>query len=350
MTTPLKPLSAQAVVLTGATSGIGLATARLLAARGARLVLVARNESALKSLADELRAKGAEVEPVAADVADETALRRAAAVAEARFGGFDAWINNAGVLIYGRLSDVPLEDHRRLFETNYWGMVNGSRIAVEHLRGRPGGGVLLNVGSVLGDFPAPVQGVYCASKHALKGFTNALRMELLTDAPGVTVTLVKPSAIDTPISERSRSLLATAGSNPPPLYATPLVAEAIAHALTRRTRELTVGFGGRLLVWMGQLLSPVAEPLFSRIVPLLATKKGAPPGPGTLHVPGRDLRERGPYPVVRQSSVWLQAQMRPEVTVAVAGAAAMALWAALRLRRSLRDGAIRREVRADYDG
>ena len=348
MTTPLKPISAQAVVITGATSGVGLSTARLLAARGARLVLVARNESALKALANELAAKGAQAEAVTADVADEAALRRAAAVAEARFGGFDAWVNNAGVSIYGRLSDTSLEDQRRLFETNYWGAVHGSRIAVEHLRGRPGGGVLVNVGSVLSDFPVPVQGAYSATKHALKGFTNALRMELLTDAPEVTVTLLKPSALDTPYREHARSLLGTGGTNPPPVYAAPLAAEAVAHALTRRRRELTIGFGGRGLVWMGQFLPAVAEPLFARVVPALTRAKDAPAGAGALNTPGRDLRERAPYPAVRERSMWLEAQMRPELTAAVVAGAGALLWLGGKARRALREHAIRRDERARW--
>ena len=349
MRPPLKPLSQQTVVITGATSGIGLATARLLSGRGAALVLVARNAPALTSLADELRAKGGRVEPCPADVADETALRRAAAIAEDRFGGFDAWVNNAGVSIYGRISDTPLEDQRRLFETNYWGVVHGSRVAVEHLRGRPGGGVLVNVGSVLGDYPVPVQGVYAASKHAVKGFTNALRMELLADAPAVQVTLVKPSAIDTPYKEHGRNLTGAPVTNPPPVYAAPLAAEAIVHALTRRTRELTVGFGGRGLAWMGQFLPGVAEPLFARVVPALTRDRAGVLAPAdALHGPGRDLRERAPYPAVRETSLWLEAQRRPEVTAAVVTGAAGLLWAVLAGRDALRLHRVRREVHDRY--
>ena len=349
MRTP-KPISAQTVVLTGASSGIGLATARLLANRGAKLVLVARNEPALKALAEELKVKGAKVEVVAADVGDETALRQAASVASSRFGGFDAWVNNAGVSIYGRISDTPLEDQRRLWETNYWGVVHGSRIAVEHLRGRTGGGTLINVGSVLSDFPVPVQGVYSASKHAVKGFTNALRMELLADAPAVQVTLIKPSAIDTPYKEHGRNLTGAPVTNPPPVYAAPLVAEAILHALQRPARELTVGFGGRALAWTGQFLPALAQPLFARVVPAL-TKAKEPAGSGgdALHAPGRDLRERAPYPFVRETSLWLEAQRRPEVTAAVLAGAALLLWATARSRRALRHHRIRREVRAEYD-
>ena len=345
-----KPISAQTVVLTGATSGIGLATARLLAGRGANLVLVARNEPALKALAEELKVKGAKVEVVTADVADETALRQAASIAASRFGGFDAWVNNAGVVIYGRISDTPVEDQRRLFETNYWGMVLGTRIAVEHLRGRQGGGTLINVGSVAGDLSVPVQGIYSASKHAVKGFTNALRMELMTDAPGIQVTLIKPSAIDTPIKEHGKNLTGAPVTNPPPVYATPLVAEAILHALERPARELTVGFGGRALVWFGQFFPALTQPVYSRAVPVLTrAKEDTGPGGDSLHAPGKDLRERAPYPYVRETSLWLQAQKRPAVTASVVAGVGLLLWAASRGRRALRDHGIRNAVHAEYE-
>ncbi len=137
----LKKISEQTIVITGATSGIGLTTARMAAEKGAKLVLVARNEAALRELAAEINAASGRAIYSVADVADENALRGAAQKAKAEFGGFDTWVNNAGGSVYGRITDVPTEDLRRLFETNVWGVVNGSRIAVEHLRER--GGALL---------------------------------------------------------------------------------------------------------------------------------------------------------------------------------------------------------------
>lgn len=167
----LRPLDTQVVVITGATSGIGLVTARKAAAKRARLVLASRNEGALRFLADEINAAGGEAVHAVTDVANEEDVRRIAATARQRFGGFDTWVNNAGVSIYGNLTDVSLADHRRLFETNYWGVVHGSLVAVEHLRQR--GGALINIGSALSDRAIPLHGAYCASKHAVKGFTDA---------------------------------------------------------------------------------------------------------------------------------------------------------------------------------
>ncbi len=158
----LKKLKEQVIVITGATSGIGLVTARMAAKEGARLVLAARNQETLKELSREL----SQAERVPADVANEEQLRRVADHAIEKFGHFDTWVNNAGVSIYGPLMDVAIEDQRRLFETNYWGTVIGSKIAVEHLRRK--GGALINLGSVLSDVSIPLQGAYSASKHAVR--------------------------------------------------------------------------------------------------------------------------------------------------------------------------------------
>ena len=197
----------------------------------------------------------------------------------------------------------------------------GSKLAVERLRARKDGGALINVGSILSDMAVPVQGPYSASKHAVKGFTNALRMELLKDAPGVQVTLIKPSAIDTPYKEHARNYTANPGTNPPPVYATPLVAEAILHAAEHRTREITVGGGGRLQAIFGQLFPAISEPLGARMIPPLMKDKTAnhPADSDALHAAGRDLRERAPYPMVREVSWYSQAQMKPNLTAARRG-------------------------------
>jgi NAD(P)-dependent dehydrogenase (short-subunit alcohol dehydrogenase family) len=200
----LKALADQVIVITGASSGIGLATARLAAERGARLVLASRNEEDLRRACDEIRAKGGRATFVVADVAVPQAVDRIAATAIDEFGGFDTWVNNAGVSIYGKLTEIPLADKRRLFDTNFWGVVHGCRSAVRHLRER--GGAIINIGSIVSDRAVPLQSIYSASKHAVQGYTDGLRMELEHEKLPISVTLVKPSAIDTrPRTFRRRS-------------------------------------------------------------------------------------------------------------------------------------------------
>src|SRR5688572_22063266 len=134
----LKPLDEQVIVITGASSGIGLATARAAAERGARVVLTARNAEALARIADEIRAAGGQATHVAADVSRREDVRRIADEAIRAFGGFDTWVNDAGVAAYGKLEQISDEDHRRMFDVNYFGVVHGSLIALEHLKPKGG--------------------------------------------------------------------------------------------------------------------------------------------------------------------------------------------------------------------
>jgi NAD(P)-dependent dehydrogenase (short-subunit alcohol dehydrogenase family) len=211
----LKPIAQQTIVITGATSGVGLATARMACEQGAGVVLAARNGVALAKLADELRVRGGRVAYRTADVADPAQVEAIADKAVEAFGGFDSWVNNAGAFIYGRMDEVSLEDQRRLFDVIYWGVVHGTMTASRHLRDR--GGAIVNLGSVLSDRAIPLQGAYCAAKHAVKGATDAFRMEFeMADFP-ISVTLIKPGPIDTPFMEHARNTLGTPGTrNPPP--------------------------------------------------------------------------------------------------------------------------------------
>ena len=245
-----KKLRDQTIVITGASSGIGLATARMAAERGANVVLTSRNGEELRRATDQITSRAGRATYVVADVKDPAALDRVADAAIREFGGFDTWVNNAGVSIYGKLTEVPLEDKKELFETNFWGVVNGCRTAVRHLEHK--GGTIINVGSIVSDRAIPLQGIYSASKHAVLGYTDALRMELEHDRLPITVTLVKPSAINTPYVEHARNYMEQAPTLPPPVYAPEVVAEAILRCAERRMREITVGGGGRMLAAMGQ--------------------------------------------------------------------------------------------------
>jgi len=241
----LKPVSEQVIVITGASSGIGLATAEMAARRGARVVLTSRDAVDLELAVDRIRGGGGQAIYLPADVADFDAVKRVAAAAVREFGGFDTWVNNAGVSIYGRLQDVGLMDARRLFETNYWGVVHGTLAALPHLTKH--GGALINVGSILSDTGYPFQGHYSASKHAVKGFTDSLRLELENAEAPVAVSLVQPAAIDTPYPEHAKSYLGVEPKHTPPVYAPEVVARAILSCAERPTRNVLVGGGAKLL-------------------------------------------------------------------------------------------------------
>src|ERR1051325_10749466 len=245
----LKKLRDQTIVITGASSGIGLVTAGSAARHGARVVLNARNEEALKQIVAQIQSIGGLASYVVGDVGILDDVKNIAAEAVRRFGGFDTWINNAGVTIYGPVLDQSLDDHRRLIETNYWGMVHGSMVACNYLRER--GGALINVGSVLSDVAIPLQGTYCATKHAVKGYTDALRLELEEEGAPISVTLIKPSTIDTPYVQHAKNLMPVEPQNPPPVYAPEPVAEAILHCAEYPERDVVIGGGGKVLAEAG---------------------------------------------------------------------------------------------------
>jgi short-subunit dehydrogenase len=331
MTIKLQKLEDQTIVLTGATSGIGLVTARKAAARGAKLVLAARNEGALRKLCDEIREKDGEAVYVVADVGNEGDVTKIAAEALNQFGNFDTWINNAGVSIYGKLEDVSMEDCRRLFETNFWGVVYGSLVAARNLKMY--GGALINIGSTLSDVSIPIQGMYCASKHAVKGFTDALRMELEAENAPISVTLIKPSATDTPYKQHAKNYLEVDPQNPPPIYAPELVANTILYAAENPVRDAFVGAGGKLLSMMGEYAPGFTDKLIENtMIDGQQTDRPAfTHSFESLYEPGDSrLKERGDYDGhVAESSLYTAASLHPTITGAVATGAALAFSAGL---------------------
>jgi short-subunit dehydrogenase len=334
----LKNLEEQVIVITGASSGIGLVTARLAAKRGARLILNARNEEALRLITNDINEAGGAAEFVAGDVGKLDDVRRMADEATRRFGGFDTWVNNAGVSIYGHVLDQSLEDQRRLFDTNYWGVVHGSMVACETLRTR--GGALINIGSVLSDRAIPIQGTYCASKHAVKGYTDALRMELEKEGAPISVTLIKPSAIDTPYRLHAKNLMPVEPLNPPPVYAPETVAETILYCAENPERDVYVGGGGKALSAFGyyaprgtdKVMTATMFDLQQSDQPRSAKREDS------LHAPSEDGAERGGYPGhVAESSVYTKASLHPVLTATLIVGSGLAL-AAAKQYRSRRNG------------
>lgn len=331
MDVKLKPIEEQVIVITGATSGIGLSTARMAAKRGARLVVAARNEDALRHLCHELSAAGTQCFYVVADVGHEIQVKRIASQALSAFGSFDTWVNNAAVSIYGRLEEIPIPDQRRLFETNFWGVVYGSLAALRTLKIH--GGALINIGSTLSDRAIPLQGSYCASKHAVKGFTDSLRMEVEAEDAPVSITLIKPSAIDTPYKEHARNYLDTEPENPPPVYSPETVAETILYCAENPVRDVFVGAAAKANSFIGRIAPRVTDKVMESTM-LGQTRSGEPSEPHVLEglYESHDTRlsERGTYdgPVL-ESSMYTKASLHPTLTGAVATGAALAIGAGL---------------------
>jgi len=345
MAVKLKDLSEQTLLITGATSGIGLCTARMAAERGARLMLVARNEDALRRLCDEINGNGGQARFVAGDVANEAPLREAAERAVSEFGGIDTWVNNAGGSIYGRIMDVPNEDLRRLFETNVWGVVNGSKLAVEFMGER--GGALINVGSEVSDAVVPLQGMYSASKHAVKGFTDALRMELEADGYPISVTLIKPTAIHTPFTENARNYLPYEPQLPPPVYAPELVADAILYCAENPMRDFFVGEMAKIHSTMAHWMPRTGDIMNEWIIDS-AQNSGRPAvenRPDGLYETNSRLSERGSTErYVMEESPYVRTQMHPLLTAGllVGGGVALTAWLTNRMRsRGFTDDGVR---------
>ena len=308
-----KPLCEQVIVITGASSGIGLATARMAAERGARVVLAARSGEVLAQVAAELGPRAAYV---VADVGRREDVQAIADEARASFGGFDTWVNVAGVTVYGPLREIDYADHERLIQTNLWGTVNGSLAAVEHLRKR--GGALINVGSVASDLAFPFQGLYATSKHAVKGFTDTLRMELIAEGAPVSVTLVKPASVDTPLPQRARNYMDREPTLPPPIYPPEEVANAILHAAVHPQRDIFVGGGGKLFV-MGKEFAPGAYDELAPAIIAMQKRSEEPRDPrGTLHAPRHAGAVRGDPPIyVMRTSAYTRATLHPLATASV---------------------------------
>ncbi len=329
----LKALDRQVIVITGASSGIGLTTARMAAKVGAKLVLSSRNAQALEKIVGEIQAEGGTAISVVADVADPAAVRQIADAAIAGFGGFDTWVNNAGVSIYGRLTEVPIAEQRRLFETNYWGVVHGSREAADHLRER--GGAIINVGSVLSERSIPLQGAYCASKHAVKGFTDSLRMELEEQGAPISVTLIKPSAINTPYTRHARSHLAVHPQNPPPVYDPEVVAKAILRCAVAPRRDVYVGGAGKMFSLMETFMPRVTDRYMEKT--MFAQQHGDRPNEVSDHLDApttSEGEERGDYDgMVMKHSAYTAAALHPIAALAM-GVGAVGIIASVLAGRS----------------
>jgi NAD(P)-dependent dehydrogenase (short-subunit alcohol dehydrogenase family) len=278
----------------------------------------------------QIQQRGGTARAVVADVSSPEDVERLAASAIEEFGSLDTWVNNAGVSFYGRLTEVALEDMRQLFEVNFWGMVYGARAALPRLRGS--GGALINIGSIVSDRAIPLQGAYSASKHAVKGFTDALRVELEEEGAPISVTLIKPSSIDTPYFQHAKNYMEVEPKPPAPVYAPEVVANAILRAAEHPIRDITIGGGGRVLTALGTALPRLTDFYMERT--MFSSQRSDMPSPGNpgnlYQSSGGENLERGGYKGhVMQSSIYTQAALSPAKALIAAGVG-LAVFAGLR--------------------
>lgn len=293
---PLKKVSDQVIVITGATSGIGLVTARMAAQKGAKLVLAGREEDSLRKLTEELETGATNVVYFVVDVSKKEEVDELAEKAIDAFGGFDTWINNAAVAIYGHVTDVPITEARELFDINYWGSLYGSLAAIEHYKDKETPGALINLGSVVGNRTFPIQGTYSSSKFAVHSITDALRMEAEKAHTPVVITQIHPARVDTPYSDHAASHIDKAPSHDGMMYPPESVAEAILYAAEHPVRDMYVGGQSKMMSLMGAIMPRFTDRFLEKFIYKTnydESRDSDSPLQSTLYGEGEQLKERG---------------------------------------------------------
>ena len=323
---------AQTVVITGASAGIGRATAKLYGQRGANVGLIARGQTGLDGAARNVEDAGGKALAIAADVSDYAQVEDAARQVEAFFGPIDVWVNVAFTSVFSPFAEITAEEFRRVTEVSYLGFVHGTMVALARMRPR-GRGTIVQVGSALGSRSIPLQSAYCGAKHAINGFTSSLRCELLHEGSGVQVTVAQMPAVNTPQFSWVRSRLPRHPQPVPPIYQPEVAARGVLYAADHPRRRQ---------YWVGA--STAATVLANRVVPALldrylartgydSQQTGEPEGhgrPDNLFQPldGPDGRDHGAHGVFDQRShprslqLWLTEH--PMVLSGLAGGAALA--------------------------
>jgi NAD(P)-dependent dehydrogenase (short-subunit alcohol dehydrogenase family) len=244
----------EVVVITGASAGVGRATARAFARRGASIGLLARGEEGLNGAAREVEELGGRALVLPTDVADHEQIEAAAEAVEQELGPIDVWINNAMTSVFGPFLDATPEEFRRVTEVTYLGYVHGTRSALKRMVPR-NRGVIVQVGSALAYRGIPLQSAYCGAKHAVQGFTESVRCELMHDRVDVHLTMVQLPAMNTPQFAWSRTYLPREPQPVPPIFQPEVAADAIVWSADHRRREIAVGFPAAKAI-IGNRLAP----------------------------------------------------------------------------------------------
>ncbi|HUQ82669.1 MAG TPA: SDR family oxidoreductase [Gemmatimonadaceae bacterium] len=328
----LKPIQDQVVVVIGASSGIGREVALQFAAHGAKVVVAARGEPGLVSLVETINSTGGAAIHVVCDVTRDDEVAAVADAAVRAYGRIDTWVNAAAVSVYARFEDTSADEFRRVMDVTFMGQVNGARAALPHLR-REGRGALIAISSVESRVGMPLHTSYSAAKHAIEGFLDSLRRELLHDGVQVSVTSIKPTTINTPFFDNARTKMGVKPQGPPPRYQPNVVADCVLYAAHTPIRELYAGGGGRMME-LGQTLAPS---MMDRVVSRVAMKAQQTEEPKELGAPDNlfaprteETRVQGDFSTTSRSSsvyTWLETHPRARTLLAagVLGTAAMVL-------------------------
>ena len=336
-------MQTQTIVVTGASAGIGRATARLFGQRGDRVVLIARGQAGLEGAARDVEEAGGRALAISADVADFDQVSSAAREAEEHFGPIDVWVNVAFTSVFAPFTEITAAEFARVTEVSYLGFVHGTMAALDVMRPR-GRGTIVQVGSALGERSIPLQSAYCGAKHAINGFTSSLRCELLHEKSGVHVTVVQMPAVNTPQFSWVRSRLPRHPQPVAPIYQPEVAARGVVYAADHP---------GRRQYWVGA--STAATLLANRVVPGLLDRYLARTGygaqqtgqavgqgrPDNLYEPvdradGHDFGSRGEFDDRshdRSPQLWLAQHARVSSGLVAGAAVAGTVLAARRGRR-----------------
>lgn len=286
-----RALAGRRVLFTGASSGVGVAASAAFARAGAEVCLLARRREGLEIAAQAVRARGAIAHVVPADVSDRDALEAAVTEAVRLMGGLDLLVCNHAAMVFGTFEQVTPEDFDKAIEITFMGTVNAIRSAMPHLE-RSGGAIVVT-GSIMTKVPLPTFASYAAAKHALRGFVGSLRIELRGRKSPVTISMVNPGAIDTPLWGHVSSATGRLPHNPPSLYSPEVIARALVAAAIRPRSEFTVGGEARIIELGWAFARPVAEWVLAVVARFYASSKVPASAPGLVRAPTGEGRARG---------------------------------------------------------
>ncbi len=322
-------LAGKVVVVTGASSGVGRAVARAFGAEGAKVALLARTAEALRHAAEEVRSEGGAGLPIPTDVSDPAAVEEAAALVESRWGPIDVWVNDAMVSVFSPIQEMHDDEFRRVIDVNYLGTVYGSRAALRRMLPRDEG-TIIQIGSALAYTSIPLQSAYCASKAAIRGFTDSLRIELRHDRSRVKVCMLQLPAVNTPQFDVVRSRLPNHPQPVPPIFQPEVIARAVIYAALHRPREMWLGWPTVKAI-VGRFFAPWLVERYLARTGYASQQTNEParpdrsdnvdqPIPGDKGAHGDFDRQARP----RSRAIWL----RTHPAIAAAGLAALALGSA----------------------